>query len=155
MLGESSFKMPTAVLFACKRNAVRSPMAAALASHYFGTRIFIDSVGVEQGEIDPFVTAVMAELGIDIEAHQPKTFAALDEEAFDLIITLAPEAHHHALDLTRIWSVDVEYWPTQDPTPVAEMGRPRETILEAYRAVRDALTERILVRLGQQPMANL
>jgi protein-tyrosine-phosphatase len=123
-------------------------MAAALARHYLGRRVVVDSVGIEAGLIDPFAVAVMAEEGIDISAHRAKTFADLeDEAAFDLIISLAPEAHHHALDLTRAWAVEVEYWPTQDPTLQRDLGRPRLEVLAAYRAVRDELKARILSRL--------
>jgi hypothetical protein len=56
---------------------------------------------------------------------------------------LAPEAHHKALDLARNYAVDVEYWPTQDPTLTS--GN-REQILQAYRAVRDGLFAKIKAR---------
>jgi protein-tyrosine-phosphatase len=68
---------------------------------------------------------------------------------FDLIVTLAPEAHHKALELTRTMATDVEYWPTPDPTAVEGT---REQRLEAYRAVRDQLMQRIKVRF--QPQAG-
>jgi protein-tyrosine-phosphatase len=50
-----------------------------------------------------------------------------------LIITLAPEAHHRALELTRSQPVEVEYWPLQDPSVATGT---RDQILEAYRQVR-------------------
>ena len=95
---------PLAVLFACGLNAVRSPMAAGLFAQMFGPSIYVSSAGVRKGELDPFAIAVMAELGLDISKHKPVTFEELDEWEglnFDLIITLAPEAHHRALELTR------------------------------------------------------
>ena len=55
-------KNPQAVLFACTMNQVRSPMAAAIMHHFFGSRIFIESAGVHKGEHDPFVDAVMDEV---------------------------------------------------------------------------------------------
>ncbi|ADZ71524.1 low molecular weight phosphatase family protein [Polymorphum gilvum] len=139
---------PTAVLFACGMNAVRSPMAAAITRHLFANRIYVRSAGVRQGERDPFVDAVMAEIGMDTSAHQPKTFEDLDESGFDLIITLAPEAHHRALELTRTEAVEVEYWPTIDPTVATGS---REQILNAYRQVRDQLMARIKKRLAWTP----
>ena len=145
------------VLFACNLNCVRSPMAAAIARHYFGHRLKIDSVGVETGELDGFAIAAIAELGIDISKYRPKTFERLaeDEAVFDLIITLSPEAHHRALEFARDKHPEIEYWPTQDPTVALELGLSRDAILQSYRAVRDALSERILARLTQGPVGNL
>jgi protein-tyrosine-phosphatase len=131
------------VLFICAHNAIRSPMAEALARHYFGKSVYVQSAGVRTGEIDPFVAAVLDEIGIDASRHRPRTLADLEEWEglnFDLIVTLAPEAHHAALELTRTLAADVEYWPTPDPT-LAQGSR--EQRLDAYRAVRDGLSERI------------
>ena len=135
--------LPGAVLFACSRNAVRSPMAAAILKHLAGARVYVASAGVRAGEPDPFAAAVMEELGIDLSRHKPMSLEELDDTSFDLIVTLAPEAHHKALDLARNYAVDVEYWPTQDPTLTS--GN-REQILSAYRAVRDGLFRRIKQR---------
>ena len=139
---------PQAVLFSCGQNAVRSPMAAGLFRELFGKRIYVASAGVQKGELDPFVVAVMAELGIDISRHKPHTFEELDDLEglnFDLIVTLSPPAHHKALELTRTLAADVEYWPTPDPTAIEGI---REQKLEAYRAVRDELMRHIRERFG-------
>ena len=135
--------LPGAVLFACSRNAVRSPIAAAILKHLAGARVYVASAGVRPGEPDPFAAAVMEELGIDLSRHKPMSLEELDDTSFDLIVTLAPEAHHKALDLARNYAVDVEYWPTQDPTLTS--GN-REQILQAYRAVRDGLFAKIKAR---------
>ena len=132
--------LPGAVLFACSRNAVRSPMAAAILRHLSSGRIYVASAGVRAGECDPFVATVMEELGIDLSRHKPMSLEELDDTSFDLIVTLAPEAHHKALDLVRNYAVDVEYWPTLDPTLTS--GN-REQILAAYRVVREGLFVKI------------
>jgi protein-tyrosine-phosphatase len=109
---------------------------------------------VRKDELDPFAVAALDEVGIDIAKHRPMTFEDLDEWEglnFDLIVTLAPEAHHKALEITRTMATDVEYWPTVDPT--ATEGS-REQRLNAYREVRDQLTERIKARFGWQPSGN-
>jgi protein-tyrosine-phosphatase len=140
--------MPLAVLFACGFNSVRSPMAAALFKQMLGRQIYVASAGVRKQELDPFAVAVMEEVGIDISKHRPMTFEELDDWEglnVDLIVSLSPEAHHKALDLTRTAAADVEYWPTPDPT-AAEGSR--EQRLDAYRAVRDQLTGRIKARFG-------
>ncbi|MTI42118.1 protein tyrosine phosphatase [Roseibium hamelinense] len=139
---------PTAVLFACGMNAVRSPMAAGITEKLFPGQVYVRSAGVRQGKLDPFVDAVMAEIGIDMSSHYPKTFEELDESGFDLVVTLAPEAHHKALDLTRTEAVDVEYWPTMDPTLASGS---REQIMDSYRSIRDQLMMRIKKRLNWTP----
>ena len=145
---------PLAVLFACGLNAIRSPMAAGLFAQMFGATTYVRSVGVRKGEVDPFAVAAMAEVGIDISRHKPVTFEELDEWEglnFDLIITLAPEAHHRALELTRSTGVDVEYWPTVDATAIE--GN-REQRLDAYRQVRDQLLARIRERFAGRRIGN-
>jgi protein-tyrosine-phosphatase len=142
-------KNPQAVLFACGLNAVRSPMAESLLKQMFPQGLYVKSAGVRKGELDPFAVAVMAELGQDISTHKPMTFEELDDWEglnFDLIITLSPEAHHKALDLTRTLAADVEYWPTPDPTGAEGT---REQKLAAYREVCDGLMMRIRRRFSR------
>lgn len=145
---------PQAVLFACGMNSVRSPMAAALFQQMFGKEIYVASCGAMKGEPDPFVTAVMEEVGIDMSRHRPMTFEDLEDLEglnFDLIVTLSPPAHHKAIELTRTVAADVEYWPTPDPTAIE--GN-REQKLDAYREVRDQLMARIRQRFGQPGGGN-
>ena len=146
--------MPQAVLFACGLNAVRSPMAAALLKQMLGGSLYIASAGVRKGELDPFAEAAMEEIGIDMHAHAPITFEELEDLEglnFDLIVSLSPEAHHKALELTRTIAAEVEYWPTPDPT-VVEGSRGQR--LESYRAVRDQLMRRIRERFAAPPGGN-
>lgn len=138
--------VPSAVLFICGLNSIRSPIAEALARSLLPSRIYIASAGVEKGEPDPFVDAVLEEVGLKRISAQPRTFKELEDDYFDLIITLSPKAHHMALELTRTTSVHVEYWPTPDPTLVR--GR-RNQILDAYRDVRENLKYHILERFGR------
>ena len=153
MDGTARSARPQAVLFACGLNSVRSPMAAGLFKHFFG-RTYVGSAGVRKGELDPFAVAVMEELGLDIARHKPMTFEEMEEWEgfnFDLIVTLSPEAHHRALELTRTIAADVEYWPTPDPTPTEGT---REQRMDAYRAVRDQLQKRVKDRFSAQQSGN-
>ena len=143
---------PQAVLFACGLNSLRSPLAAGLFRQIVGRSSYVASAGVRKGELDPFAVAVMEEIGIDISRHRPMTFEELEEGLnFDLIVTLSPEAHHKALELTRTRAADVEYWPTSDP---AAIEGTREQRLAAYREVRDQLVGRIQERFGASPAGN-
>jgi protein-tyrosine-phosphatase len=128
-------------------NSVRSPMAAAILRHLAGRRAYVESAGVRAGGPDTFAQAVMDEIGIDITQHTPHTLRDLHDTSFDLIVTLSPEAHHQALELTRTMAVDVEYWPTFDATLMIGQGS-REQVLQAYRTVRDQLFKRIKQRFA-------
>ena len=145
---------PQSVLLACGFNSVRSPMAESLLQHMFPKGLYVRSAGVKKMELDPFAVAVMAELGQDISKHKPITFDELEDWEglnFDLIITLSPEAHHKALDLTRTLAADVEYWPTHDPTGT---DGSRDQKLAAYREVCDTLLMRIRRRFSKVPAAS-
>ena len=147
-------RRPQAVLFACGLNTVRSPMAEGMFRYLFGATAYVASAGVRKGELDPFAVAAMDEIGLDIAKHRPKTFEELEDWEglnFDVIISLSPEAHHRALELTRVLAVDVEYWPTPDPT---DASGNREQRLEAYRGVRDQLLARIKKRFAPPPPGN-
>lgn len=133
--------LPSAVLFACTLNAVRSPMAEAILKHLHGHQIYVDSVGVRAGELDGFAVAVMEEIGIDLARHHSKSFEDLEDNYYDAVITLSPEAQHKAIELTRIMACDVEFWNTFDPSLIE--AEDRETRLDAYRQIRDQLMERI------------
>ena len=139
----SSSGLPGAVLFCCTQNAIRSPMAEGMLKQLLGKRIYVDSVGVRAGELDPFAVAAMDEIGIDMSKHRSKTFEALEDNSFDLIVSLSPEAQHKAVDMTRTMACEVEFWNTFDPSIVEGS---REQRLDAYRDVRDRLMERIRER---------
>ena len=144
---EPRAKRIQSVLFVCAMNAVRSPMAEAIARHYFGKSIYVQSAGIRKGETNGFMAAALDEIGIDASRHRPRTLRELDEWEglnFDLIISLSPEAHHAAIELTRTIAAEVEYWPTPDATLVQGS---REQVLDAYRDVRDGLIYRIRLRL--------
>jgi len=152
MADDPAKRLPDAVLFCCNFNQVRSPMAEALLKHIVGNRIFVDSCGlkraafdpdVDEMEVDPLAAEVMKELGADLSRHRCKTFGELEDDSFDLVVSLTPEAQHRAVELARGRSADIEYWPTLDPT-LTEGSR--EHRLEAYRQVRDGLAARITER---------
>ncbi len=123
-------------------------MAEAILKHLHLGRIFVASVGVRAGELDPFAAEVMEEIAIPIKGHSPTTFEELADSSFDLIVSLSPEAQHYAVELTRTMACEVEYWPTLDPS-ILEGSRMAR--LDAYRAVRDELARRIAARFPLPP----
>lgn len=136
--------MAKSVLFACNMNSVRSPMAAALLRRQAGDAVKIDSAGVYEGGLDPFVEIVMGELGVSMHDHEPKTLDDVDLSKFDVVIALTPEA---AIEARRhLPRASIEFWDTENPSE--ERGG-RDAIISAYRGVRDALTEKLRRRFPE------
>ena len=142
---------PTSVLFACDHNAVRSPMAEGIMKKFYGTRIFVQSVGVKHDlEVDGFSVAVAAEIGVHLEKHRVRSFDEMEEwgddiDGYDLVIALSPASQRRALEYTRVHALEVEYWPIFDPTG---LGETREDKLRVYRQMRDQISQNIIVRFG-------
>ena len=144
--------LPGAVLFACTSNAIRSPMAEAMLKYLHGRRVYVQSCGMRAGEPDPFAIAVMDEIGIDIGRHAPRAFEELGDACFDLVVSLSPEAQHHAVELTRHNATELEFWPMPDPS----LGTgSRQQTLDAYRDLRDRLMRRIVERFPSEAMPRV
>ncbi len=139
-MAELRTDLPGSILFACTHNAIRSPMAEALMKLLHGRRVYVQSAGVRAEPIDPFAIAALDEIGVDLSRHRAKNFEDLEDDYFDLVISLSPEAQHKAVELTRNSSCEIEFWPTMDPSLVEGS---RELRLEAYRALRDQLRQRL------------
>ena len=134
------------VLFCCDLNSVRSPMAEGICKKYHGFSMFVQSAGVSpKAEIDPFAVEVCEELGIKLKKHRSRSFKEMeawgdDISSFDLIIALSPAAQRHALEYTRFFSLNIEYWKILDPT---DIGESRTLKLNAYRTSRDQILDHI------------
>ncbi len=143
--------LPSSVLFCCDHNAVRSPMAEGMMKKMFGRSLYVQSAGVMNDlEIDGFAVAVCNEVGIELASHRARSFDEMrdwgdDLAGFDLVVALSPASQRHALELTRWFQLDVEYWPILDPTG---LGQGREEKLAAYRQARDQIRDRIVDRFG-------
>jgi protein-tyrosine-phosphatase len=133
--------LPSSVLFCCTMNEVRSPMAEGIMKRFHGKRVFVDSVGIHTGKLDPFMVEVMAEIGVNMAKHKPKVFESLEDDSFDMVIALSPHAQHKAVDLVRYMHCDLRFWNTFDPT-LTEGNR--DVRLDAYRQVRNQLQQKIL-----------
>lgn len=142
---------PSSVLFCCDHNAVRSPMAEGLMKKFYGQTAYVQSAGVHNDlEIDGFAIAVCDEIGVQLHRHRSRSFDEMqqwgdDLSGFDLIVALSPASQRQALEFTRYYHLDVEYWPILDPTG---LGTKREEKLAAYRQARDQIRDRILARFG-------
>jgi len=147
-----SEELPQSVLFCCDHNAVRSPMAEGIMKKFYGTGTYVQSVGVMNDmEIDGFSIAVCQEMNVELSRHRSRSFDEMEEwgddlGSFDLVIALSPASQRRALELTRFYHLDVEYWPILDPTG---LGETRDAKLASYRQARDQIKERLIARFGQ------
>ncbi len=143
--------LPGSVLFCCDHNSCRSPMAEGIMKKLYGMQCYIQSAGVKSDlEIDGFAIAVCAEIGVELSRHRTRSFDQMQEwgddlSSFDLVLALSPASQRHALDLTRLYHLEVEYWPILDPTG---MGETREDKLGFYRQARDQIRDRLIGRFG-------
>ena len=135
-----------AILFACNINAVRSAMAEAMIKETYPGEIFADSCGVSPGHPDGFAIAVMEEIGINMNMHQPKSFNDLDSAFYDVIISFSPEAHEAAVALTQSMDCETLYWPVDN---LANLTGSRDERLRAYRHVRDIIKVKLEHYLGK------
>ncbi|MBI1495210.1 arsenate-mycothiol transferase ArsC [Halocynthiibacter styelae] len=143
--------LPGSVLFCCDYNAVRSPMAEGLMKKYYGFDTYVQSAGVKNDlEIDGFSIAVCQEMDVELSRHKSRSFDEMEQwgddlSGFDLVIALSPASQRRALELTRFFHLEVEYWPILDPTG---LGETREAKLASYRQARDQISAKLIERFG-------
>ena len=112
----------------------------------YGTGVYVQSAGVSNDlEIDGFAISVCEEIEVELSRHRSRSFDEMnklgdDLSSFDLIVALSPASQRRALDLTRFFHLEVEYWPIMDPTGLAET---RESKLGVYRQTRDQIFEQL------------
>ena len=144
-------RIPASVLFCCDHNSIRSPIAEGMMKKFYGRAAYVQSAGVKNDmEVDGFAIAVCDEIGVKIENHRSRSFDEMkdwgdDLGGFDLIVALSPASQRQALELTRVFHLDVEYWPIMDPAGLAEG---REAKLAIYRQTRDQIQARMTDRFG-------
>ena len=123
------------ILFLCTGNSCRSQMAEGWARHLQSDTIVPYSAGIEKHGLNPVAVQVMAEAGVDISGQQSKLVDELPVAHFDYVLTLCGHAHETC-----------PYFPGKtihhgfpDPPKLAEKAASEETILQAYRTVRDQI----------------
>lgn len=144
-------ELPQSILFCCDHNAVRSPMAEGIMKKFYGTDTYVQSAGVMNDlDIDGFSIAVCKEIGVELARHRTRSFDEMAEwgddlSSFDLVVSLSPASQRRAQELTRVFHLDVVYWPVMDPTG---LGETRAAKLDAYRQTRDQIISHLQERWG-------
>ena len=131
-------------------------MAEGMMKKFYGHDCYVQSAGVYNDmEIDGFSIAVCQEIGIELSRHRSRSFDEMQEwgddlSAFDLVVALSPASQRQALELTRLFHLDVVYWPILDPTG---LGETRDAKLASYRQARDQIKARMEERFGPPTVA--
>ncbi|NSX54358.1 low molecular weight phosphatase family protein [Parasulfitobacter algicola] len=153
-----STELPHSILFCCDHNAVRSPMAEGLMKKFYGQQSYVQSAGVKgEMEIDGFSIAVCQEMDVELSRHRTRSFDEMKEwgddlGSFDLIVALSPASQRRALELTRYYHMNVEYWPILDPTG---LGDSRAAKLDSYRQARDQIIQRMTEKWGAPTQSDV
>jgi len=119
---------PFRVLFLCTGNSARSQIAEAMLSHYAGDRFEAKSAGTRPAaEVHPLALEALRVSGIEWEGARPKSMAAVQDETWDLVVTVCDRARESCptfpgQPVTVHWSLD-------DP---AAVEGPEETRREAF-----------------------
>ena len=138
------------VVFICNSNAIRSPIAAALAQEILpaDVRVLSAAAGDARDEPDGFVIRVMSERGHDVTNWKPLGLDVLlpTIEAHATggtamtIIALSNAAEPTVTDLARRLRVQAQKWRIADPSLV-EFGQ--QARLEATREIATTIGEKI------------
>ena len=127
-------------------------MAEGIMKKFYGTGTYVQSAGVKTDmEIDGFSISVCQEIGVELSRHRSRSFDEMersgdDLSSFDLVVALSPTSRLQALELTRFFHIDVEYWPIMDPTG---QGESRAAKLDSYRQARDQIIQHLKERWGE------
>ena len=118
------------LLFVCVHNAGRSQMAAALADHLSGGRVHLRTAGsAPVDQINPQVSQVLAECGIDLTEAYPKPLTDEVVRAADVIVTMG------CGDVCPIYpGKRYEDWDVADPAGAT---------LDQVRTIREDLQTRV------------
>jgi protein-tyrosine-phosphatase len=140
-------KMTRRLLFVCRGNTCRSPMAEALARRILGVAVDVQSAGIDASDGTPATRdaiAVMSEKGLNIREHSSRRIDTVDVSAFDSVVAMCPDIaqslRSRGVDPAQIIELDV-------PDPYGKG-------IERYRATADQIVielQRILPAWGAKP----
>jgi len=145
------------ILFICLTNTARSQMAEAQLRRLAGERAEVYSAGITPGSLHPLAVRVLEEKGLSAAHQSAKSIGQLDEEMFDLVITLCNDAREACFSPERTGADEQKrlfsgvpiylHWPVREP---ADAEGSSEEVLQAFRAVRDTVGRRLddLVHCG-------
>lgn len=131
------------VLIICTGNSARSQMAEGLINAELGNCWQAFSAGTHPSPtVHPLAVQAMAEIGIDISHHEPKSVELFHDEPLDAVITVCDSARQTC----PLWLGAGVVTHIGFPDPAAVDGSDEER-MAAFRQVRDAIRAQVLAYL--------
>lgn len=122
------------ILFVCVSNNGKSVMAQGLMRHTAGDRVIATSAGTHaKPGVNAQSVQVLAELGVDIGAHEATQLTDELVAAADLVVILGDKAR-----VDPIGDTPVEVWETDEPSLRGVEG------LDRMRLIRDDIAARVV-----------
>lgn len=137
------------VLFVCTGNAARSQIAEALLTELGGGRFYVASAGSHPaGRVSRTAVDVLREHGIEWTGRMPKPVEDMEEEQWDVVITVCD----HAREYCPVFPGQpvVAHWGMPDPAAIEDEQARRAAFQQTYAVLR-----RRLERLAALPFEEL
>ena len=137
------------VLVVCVHNSARSQMAEEYIRKYSNRPVFVESAGLEPGNLNPYVITVLQEEGIDISGK--KTQSAFDlleqSKSYDYVITVCSDEANERCPVYPGKSLRL-HWPFPDPSALKGDGA-----LDQTREIREMIKERVFQFVRDENLA--
>lgn len=135
------------ILILCTGNRCRSQMAHGILKH-FAPEWEVCSAGIRPAkEVHPLGIKVMAELGIDISSHYPKSIEQYLDQEWDYVITVCGGARESCPIFTgkvenrlHIGFDDPDAFKGTEDEILPEFRRVRDEIVERFTALRKEIS---------------
>ncbi|HCE40587.1 MAG: low molecular weight phosphatase family protein [Alcanivorax sp.] len=141
-------KTPLKILFLCTANSCRSILGEALANHLGEGRLIARSAGSHpSGRVHPRALAVLERHGVPVGQPVSKSMDDLDDEWFDVVITVCDAAAGEACPVWLAESAKV-HWGIPDPAAAEGDDPAIEAAFEAtYQRLRGRLEKLVALDL--------
>ena len=134
------------VLIICTGNSCRSIMAEALVNHHLGNTWKAYSAGTHPSRPHPYAIKALQELNIKTDYLKSESISEYwHREDLDLIITVC----EHAKENCPVFYKPVPRIHISFPDPVSYTAKDTEAAMKGFRAVRDAILEKLLPELDK------
>ena len=134
------------VLILCTGNSCRSQMAQGWVNHELGETWEARSAGTKPAEgVHPLAVRAMVEVEVDISRGRPELVDVYLDQPWDLVVTVCDSARESC----PVFPGPIETLHLSFPDP-ADAGGSDEEILAVFRAVRDAIRDRLLPEIRRR-----
>jgi len=133
------------ILVICTHNTVRSPFCEAIIRKHSKNGIYVTSAGVDADDIKNKHAIDVAKeyYDIDISVHTPQNLDQIEDENFDLVISLSQTATKNIDEMFKGYPLDILHWHVQKP-PGMLSGLSQTQLKENYRQIFNEIEQLVL-----------